>query len=192
MVSHCTDERPEITRLLHSWSRGDERSRERLMTLVYQRLHQLADRQFASERSGHTLQPTALVNEAFLSLEASDIDWQDRSHFYALAAQVMRRLLVDHARTRARSKRGGDQVRVDLEASDPGVAGPSVEMLAFDQALESLAENSARTARVMELTYFGGLSQQAVAEVVGISRSTVDRDLKLGRAWLREQLRGDG
>ena len=189
------EERPagaqEITRLLRFWQAGDEEACEELMTLVYQRLHQLADKQLASERSGHTLQPTALVNEAFLNLDAHDIDWQDRNHFYALAAQVMRHLLVDHARLRSRVKRGGNLVRVDLETSQASVSGPSVEILAFDQALDDLAANNHRTARVIELTYFGGLTQGAIASLIGVSRRTVDRDLKLGRAWLRSRLKSD-
>lgn len=181
----------EITRLLRYWQEGDQEACEELMTLVYQRLHQLADSQLARERSGHTLQPTALVNEAFLNLDANEIEWQDRNHFYALAAQVMRHLLVDHARSRSRIKRGGNLVRVDLETSQASVNGPSVEMLAFDQALDDLAENNSRTARVLELTYFGGLTQDAIASLVGVSRRTVDRDLKLGRAWLRTRLKTD-
>ncbi|MEE4304165.1 MAG: ECF-type sigma factor [Wenzhouxiangella sp.] len=181
----------EITRLLRYWQEGDQEACEELMTLVYQRLHQLADSQLARERSGHTLQPTALVNEAFLNLDANEIEWQDRNHFYALAAQVMRHLLVDHARSRSRIKRGGNLVRVDLETSQASVSGPSIEMLAFDQALDDLAENNARTARVLELTYFGGLTQDAIASLVGVSRRTVDRDLKLGRAWLRTRLKAD-
>lgn len=181
----------QITRLLRHWRHGDQAACEQLMGLVYQRLHELADRQFAHERSGHTLQPTALVNEAFLNLEAHDVDWQDRNHFYALAAQVMRHLLVDHARARSRLKRGGDLVRVDLEASQAAVDGPSVDMLTFDQALDELARNNERTARVLELTYFGGLTQDAIATLTGVSRRTVDRDLKLGRAWLRSRLSSD-
>jgi len=182
---------PQITRLLRHWRSGDQEACEQLMTLVYQRLHELADRQFARERSGHTLQPTALVNEAFLNLEANDIDWQDSNHFYALAAQVMRNLLVDHARSRSRAKRGGDLVRIDLDASQASVEPPSVDMLNFDQALGELAENNSRTARVLELTYFGGLTQESIAALLDVSRRTVDRDLKLGRAWLRSRLSSD-
>ena len=118
MNSSQTGETSEITRLLQNWNQGDAGSRDRLMRLVYDRLHRLADQHFSGERSGHTLQPTALVHEAFLNLEKVDVEWRDRDHFYALVAQMMRRLLVDHARSRARLKRGGDQLKVDLESGD--------------------------------------------------------------------------
>jgi len=188
MNSSQTGETSEITRLLQNWNQGDAGSRDRLMRLVYDRLHRLADQHFSGERSGHTLQPTALVHEAFLNLEKVDVEWRDRDHFYALVAQMMRRLLVDHARSRARLKRGGDQLKVDLESGDVSSPAPSADLLALDAALTKLASHSQRTARTLELIYFGGLTQDAVAEVLGISRRTVDRDLKLGRAWLRTEL----
>lgn len=188
MDSSLTGEKAEITRLLQNWNQGDNQSRDRLMSLVYARLHRLADQHFASERSSHTLQPTALVHEAFLNLDKVNVDWQDRDHFYALVAQMMRRLLVDHARSRARFKRGGDQFKVDLDSDDVSAPAPSTDLLALDAALTKLAEQSERTARTLELIYFGGLTQEAVADILGISRRTVDRDLKLGRAWLRAEL----
>jgi RNA polymerase sigma factor (TIGR02999 family) len=178
----------EITRLLRHWSRGDDNARDRLLSVVYDRLHRLANQQFSRERDNHTLQATALVHEAFISLDAVDIDWQGRDHFYALVAQVMRRLLVDHARSRSRLKRGGDRLQVELEDSWHSEPAPSADLLALDDALNRLAAQSERIARTLELTYFGGLTQEQVADVVGVSRRTVDRDLKLGRAWLKSEL----
>ncbi|AKS42490.1 sigma-70 family RNA polymerase sigma factor [Wenzhouxiangella marina] len=178
----------EITQLLRHWSQGDERARDQLLARVYDRLHQLADQQFRRERGNHTLQPTALVHEAFISLDSVDIEWQGRDHFYALVAQVMRRLLVDHARSRARQKRGGGQIQIELEDCDASTPAPSTDLLALDEALTRLAERSERIARALELCYFGGLTQDAVARILDISRRTVDRDLKLGRAWLRAEL----
>lgn len=181
---------PEITRLLHDWNGGDVQAAESLISAVYERLRQLASQQFASERSGHTLQPTALVHEAFLGLQKADVDWQDRHHFYALAAQMMRRLLVDHARARLREKRGGGQCRVELDTRELGSPAVDADLLLLDDALDKLATRNLRTARVLELIYFGGLTQDAVAEVLDISRRTIDRDLKLGRAWLKKELGG--
>lgn len=183
---------PEITRLLHDWNQGDDQATEALMAAVYDRLRQLAAQQFASERSGHTLQPTALVHEAFLGLQKVQIDWQDRNHFYALAAQMMRRLLVDHARSRLRHKRGGDQRRVELDTCELGAPMRDAELLLLDDALEKLFARSARMAQALELVYFGGLTQIEVAAVLNISRRTVDRDLKLGRAWLKNELGSHG
>ncbi len=180
----------DITRLLKHWNAGDEQARERLMALVYDRLRQLADQQFSRERSDHTLQPTALVHEAFLNLDSIEIEWRDRDHFYALAAQMMRRLLVDHARARLRQKRGGGQIHVELDVAELDTPAPSIELLALDEALNRLADQSERTAQTLEMIYFGGLTQDTVARVLSISRRTVDRDLKLGRAWLKSELEG--
>ena len=182
----------QITRLLQGWRGGDERAMEALMPLVYDSLHRLADRQFAGERCGHTLQPTALVHEAFLSLGNSDIEWQDRNHFYAVAASAMRRILVDHARARLRKKRGGGHFRVDLTASGIPAPVPDAGMLTLDDALARLARHSERTSRILELTYFGGLNRDDVASVMSVSSRTVDRDLSLGRAWLRRELEVHG
>lgn len=182
------ENRAEITRLLHQWQDGDEGARDALMPLVYDTLHRLADQQFAHERPGHTLQPTALVHEAFLSLEDNSIEWRDRHHFYAIAARAMRRILVDHARAKLRKKRGGERLRVDLTTSDIPAPTPDADVLILDDALGRLAEVSERTSRILELTYFGGLTRDAVAGVMNVSNRTVDRDLSLGRAWLRREL----
>lgn len=185
---HKGGRQEDITRLLHDWRGGSEQARDALMPLVYDVLHRLANQQFSRERSDHTLQPTALVHEAFLNLDGSSVDWQDRNHFYAVAARMMRRVLVDHARGRSRSKRGGDRIRVDLATADIRSPAPEADLLVLDEALTRLAEHSERTVRILELAYFGGLTREAVADVLGISSRTVDRDLKLGRAWLRNQL----
>lgn len=182
------DESIRITSLLRDWRTGDVVARDALLTHVYNALHRLAARQFSRERPDHTLQPTALVNEAFLNLDASDIDWQSRNHFYALAARTMRRILVDYARNRNRGKRGGSRVRVEIADDHLAMPAPDTDMLALDQALEELAGQSDRTARVLELTYFAGLTREAVADLLEVSSRTVDRDLKLGRAWLQRRL----
>ena len=184
-------EQGEITQLLQHWRGGDEQARERLIQRVYDTLHSLARRQFARERSGHTLQPTILVHEAFMNLDGSNVDWRDRNHFFATVARAMRRLLVDHARARQRAIRGGDRIRVDLTGSNLAGPEPHVDMLALDEALQRLARHSQRAADIMELTYFGGLDRNAVAEVLDIGSRTVDRDLNLARAWLRRQLDAD-
>ncbi|MEN1729005.1 MAG: ECF-type sigma factor [Pseudomonadota bacterium] len=188
MSSDDAESNHEITRLLRHWSRGDDHARDQLLPVVYDRLHQLADRQFSRERKNHTLQATALVHEAFISLESVNVDWRSRDHFYALVAQVMRRLLVDHARSRSRQKRGGGRLQVEFDDRALSQPAPSTDLLALDDALNRLADNSGRIARALELTYFGGLTQDRVAQVLEVSRRTVDRDLKLGRAWLKSEL----
>lgn len=180
-----------ITRMLLDWRTGDTAARDALMSYVYNSLHRLAARQLSNERADHTLQPTALVNEAFLNIDGSAIDWQSRNHFYALVARTMRRILVDHARARSRGKRGGDRMRVDMTTSNLATPAPDTEMLTLDQALDDLAVNSERTAQVLELTYFGGMTRNSVADHLNISTRTVDRDLKLGRAWLHKRLAQD-
>lgn len=179
----------EITRLLHQWKDGNAEARRALMPVVYQSLRRLAERQFAGENPGHTLQPTALVHEAFLNLEGSAVDWRDRQHFYAVAARAMRHILVDHARGKLRLKRGGSELQVDLDLDQIAAPEAAADLIALDEALEQLEAHSERTARVLELTYFAGLPRDAVAEVMDISSRTVDRDLSLGRAWLRKQLK---
>lgn len=186
------DNRENITRLLHKWKDGDENARDALIPLVYDSLHRLADQQFARERPGHTLQPTVLVHEAFLSLDDCGVEWRDRNHFYAIAARAMRRVLVDHARARLRKKRGGSRVRVDLTASEIPSPAPDADLLVLDEALGRLARHSERTSQILELTYFGGLTRDAVATVLNVSSRTVDRDLSLGRAWLRRELEASG
>lgn len=177
-----------VTHLLRSWRRGDDEARDRVVALVYEELHRLADRRMRGERQGHTLQPTALVNEAFLRLAGADVPWQDRTHFYAVAARTMRRVLVDHARAKRRQKRGGGLREVTLE--DAAIVGPErpVDMIALDGALDRLGEQDERKARAIELHYFAGMSYEELAEVLGVSPATVHRDLRLARAWLYHEL----
>ena len=179
----------EVTGLLASWREGDEAAHEQLIPLVYAELHRIAERSLGGERADHTLQPTALVHEAYLRLVGASVPWEDRAHFFAVAARAMRRVLVDHARARGRKKRGGDLARVTLEEALAAGSARAPEMLALDEAMERLAAQDERKARVVELHYFGGLGREEVARVVGVSPATVDRDLRMARAWLYQQMR---
>lgn len=179
----------QITRLLADWSNGNQAALEQLMPLVYEELRRLARHYMRHERAGHTLQTTDLVHEAYLRLADYDrMRWQDRAHFFAVAAQLMRRILVDHARTRQRFKRGGGAVMVSLGAE--GVMSPqrSEDLLALDEALTRLAALDPRKSRVVELRLFGGLDNEEVAEVLKVSANTVIRDWKMAMAWLRREL----
>lgn len=175
----------DITRLLHEWTDGSEAAGNQLAPLVYDELHRMANRLFRRERAGHTLQPTVLVNDLFANLVGVDIDWQDRAHFYALAARMMRRLLVNHANARRAEKRGGDAVKVTL---DEGSIGGEADLLDIEEALQSLAAIDERKANLIELQYFGGLTFREMEEVTGLSSSSIDRDLRLARAWLKDAL----
>ena len=177
----------DITRLLHQWSEGDLDARDELSPLVYDELRRISARLFRSERRGHTLQPTALVNEAYAKLIDVDVAWQDRAHFFSLAARMMRRLLVNHATQRNAKKRGDGALRVTFDEGSVGAA-PETDMLDLDAALTALADVDARKAELIELQYFGGLSFREMSEVTGLSSSTLDRDLRLARAWLKDFL----
>lgn len=177
----------EITRLLRDWADGDAAALESLTPLVYGELRRIAQRLFGSESAGHTLQPTALVHEAYEKLIGVDTDWQDRTHFYALAARMMRRLLVNHANARNAAKRGGDVLRVTLDESAVG-SDADEDLLDLDEALSKLAGFDERMARILELHYFGGLTHEQAARVVGVSEPTSRRDLRLARAWLRKYM----
>jgi RNA polymerase sigma factor (TIGR02999 family) len=179
----------EVSRLLLAAHDGDESALERLMPLVYDELHQLARRHLRGERAGHTLQTTALIHEAYLRLVGADVLWEGRVHFFAVAANTMRRILVDHARGRLRDKRGGGVVPVTLEDVAVVASEPGEDLLALDAALERLAGFDARKARVVELHYFGGLTYDETASALGISAATVDRDLRLAKVWLYRELR---
>jgi RNA polymerase sigma factor (TIGR02999 family) len=183
-----------VTQLLVAWSHGDRAALEVLTPLIHQELHCLAARHMAGERPGHILQATALVNEAYLRLvDWKDVQWQSRAHFFAVAAQIMRRVLVDVARTRGRAKRGYGQVHVSLsEASEAiGVVETrSLDFVALDDALKSLEGLDERQARVVELRFFGGLSLEETAHVLDVSVGTVRRDWSLARAWLYRELSG--
>jgi RNA polymerase sigma factor (TIGR02999 family) len=179
-----------VAQLLAAHRRGDREAFDRLVPLVYDELHRIAASYLARERAGHTLQPTALVNEAYLRLlQADDLEFENRSHFLAIAARLMRQILVDHARKHAARKRGGRRERVTLTegvAVDEGA--PDVDLLALDEALGRLAEKDERLARLVELRYFGGLSIEETAEVLGSSPRTVKRDWAVARVWLRRQM----
>jgi RNA polymerase sigma factor (TIGR02999 family) len=181
-----------VTQLLRAWSDGDETALERLVPLVEAELRRLARRYMARERRGHTLQTTALVNEAFLRLvDAREVGWQDRAHFLGISARVMRRVLVDHARARGYQKRGGDRQKVSLSAAEGVTAEPAaLEVIALDRALDRLAAADERKARVIELRFFGGLSVEETAEVLHVSGDTVKRDWRLAKLWLVRELEG--
>ncbi len=183
-----------VTELLLEWRRGDRGALDQLMPLVYAELRRLAGAYFKSERIGHTLEPTALVHEAYARLVEVDVPWKDRVHFFAVAARTMRRILVDHARSRGRLKRGGEMVRVTLDEGRAGME-PQLGILALDEALEGLRVIDERKHRLVELRYFAGLTNEESAEVVGVSLATVKRELKTARAWLAVEMergsRGD-
>ena len=179
-----------VTGLLRKWGQGDEGALERLIPLVHRELHHIAKRCMAGERAGHSLQATALINEAYLRLvDVQHVNWQDRTHFLAMSARLMRRVLVDHARARAYQKRGGDAVRVTfdegLEVSDE----PARDLIALDDALQALAKLDQRKSRVIELRFFGGLSVEETAVVLKVSPDTVMRDWRLAKAWLLREMR---
>jgi RNA polymerase sigma factor (TIGR02999 family) len=183
----------EITDLLAAWSQGDKQALEQLLPLVYDELRRVAARRLAHERPGHTLQPTALAHEAYLKLVGErGANWQGRAQFYGVAAEAMRRILVDHARARATAKRGAAQVMLSVDDVDvPGASGAApIDLLALDAALERLAAVDPRLARIVELRHFGGLSVAETARVLHSSPATVKRNWALARAWLFRELGG--
>jgi RNA polymerase sigma factor (TIGR02999 family) len=182
-----------ITQLLVAWGQGDEAALEQLSPLVYGELHRLARHYMAGERSGHLLQTTALVNEAYLRLiDWKNVEWQNRAHFFGLAAQMMRRILVDFARAEHRAKRGGDALRVSLTQAANILQEQNADLVALDDALNALAELDARQSRVVELRFFGGLSLEEIAAVLDVSVGTVRRDWSLAKAWLYDRLSAKG
>jgi RNA polymerase sigma factor (TIGR02999 family) len=179
----------EITRLLEAWSSGDSRALERLTPLVYNELHRLAHRYMAAEQPGQTLQTTALVHEVYLRLvDVKNIDWNDRAHFYAICARLMRRILVDFARSRNYQKRGPQFPHIELEEAATVSVVVGSELLAVDEALKELAKLDTRKSEVVELRFFGGLTVEEVAAALKISPETVMRDWKLAKAWLLREL----
>jgi RNA polymerase sigma factor (TIGR02999 family) len=183
--------RGEVTQLLLAWRDGDAGALDRLIPLVYDELQLIARRQLSGESTGHTLQTTALVHEAYLRLVGNDISWNGRSHFLAIAARVMRRILVDQARARHCVKRGGPDAPVTLDENDVGANGEDETLLALHEALERLSTLDERKARVVELHHFGGLNYDEVGEALQISPATVHRELRLARAWLNQELRDE-
>lgn len=186
--------RPDLTELLRAWGSGDSRALDELMERVYRELKAMAGAQLRSERPGHTLQPTALVHEAFLRLVDQDrTDWRDRAQFFDVAARMMRRVLVDHARRRKRLKRGGGVTHLDLRTAGEATADDgsgTLDVLALDEALERLEDAHARQAKIVELHFFGGLSVAETAELLGCSQATVSRDWRMARLWLARELGG--
>ena len=179
-----------VTQLLINWSEGDQKALDKLMPLVYSELRRLASAYLRRERQGHTLQPTALVNEAYLKLVDQRFSkWQNRAQFFGISARVMRRILVDHARQRQAAKRGGsEQQRLSITNAERLALQPQVDLLALNEALEELAKIDPQQSQIVELKFFGGLSIEETAEVLGVGHATVERDWKMARAWLRNQL----
>jgi RNA polymerase sigma-70 factor, ECF subfamily len=172
----------EVTRLLKAWTAGDEHALEKLTPMVYEQLHRVAQRCMAGERPGHTLQTTALVNEVYIRLvDCAQVNWQDRAHFFAVSAQLMRRILIDFARSRGYQKRGGGLAQVSLDEAVTVCNEPDPNLVELDDALKSLAEVDARKSKVVELKFFGGLSTDETAEVLRVSAETVVRDWRLAK-----------
>jgi RNA polymerase sigma factor (TIGR02999 family) len=186
-MTPAPDPRAAVTQLLAAWNGGDSRARDRLIPIVYADLRRMARRYMRRERDGHSLQPTELVHEAFLRLVDSGTDWQGRGHFFAVAAQVMRRILVDHARTRQASKRGSGVAMIALEDLSVPIRA-DLDLVALDDALRTLGALDPRQCQVVELRFFGGLSVEETAEVLGISTATVKREWQLAKAWLYREL----
>jgi len=181
----------EISSLLHAWSDGDRSALDKLVPIVYDELHRLAHSYMLRERAGQTLQTTALVNEAFLRLVGTrQIEWRDRTHFFALSANVMRRILVDLARSRGYKKRGASPRKVSLDAELLISPQPDPDLVKLDDALNALSEFDPRKSKVVELRFFGGLSLSETAEVLHVSRNTVKRDWEMAKAWLLGELKG--
>jgi RNA polymerase sigma factor (TIGR02999 family) len=178
-----------VSQLLHAWAGGDVRARDALVPLVYQELRRRASGYLRHERVDHTLQATALVHEAFMRLAGQDrVAWQNRGHFYGVAAQMMRRILVDHARERQAAKRPNPAMRKDLDDQIAAPEPPGLDIVMLDAALTALSALDPRQGQIVELRYFGGLSEQEVAETLSVSRATVTREWKRARAWLYHRM----
>lgn len=181
---------PNVTGLLLQWGEGDASALEQLLPLVYDELHRIARKHMGHENPGHSLQATALVNEAYMRLvDAQNIAWRDRTHFLAVSARIMRHILVDHARARRYQKRGGDAVRVVLDEALIVSNEPAQDLVALDDALAALAKFDDRKSRVIELRFFGGLSVEETASVLNVSADTVMRDWRLAKVWLQREMR---
>jgi len=190
-MNQPADERHSITQMLQEWSEGNAQALDELMPLVYEELHRQAARYLRRERRDHTLQTTALIHEAYLKLiDQRDVRWESRTHFFAIAAQAMRRILVDYARAKQRSKRGGDDATISLEEETILISteGKGIDLIALDEALTRFAEIDPQQARVVELRYFGDLSLEETAEALHISRATVAREWNTAKVWLHREL----
>ncbi len=174
------------------WGKGNKEALDQLIPIVYDELRRQAARYLRHERAGHTLQTTALIHEAYVRLvDQRNVQWQNRAHFFGIAAQLMRRILVDHARTKKRNKRGGSDIRVSLSQANVPVRGQDVDVVALDEALERLAAIDEQQSRIVELRYLSGLTVEETAEVLGISPATVKRDWSMAKAWLRREISGE-
>jgi len=181
-----------VTQLLLGWGKGDKEALDQLLPLVYDELRRQAARYLRRERAGHTLQTTALIHEAYIRLvDQKRVQWQNRAHFFGIAAQLMRRILVDHARSKHRVKRGGSDVRVSLAEASLTVKARDLDVLAIDEALDRLAQVDERQAKVVELRFFSGLSVEETAEVLQISPATVKREWSMAKAWLHREISND-
>jgi len=181
----------EITQLLAEWSDGNQTALDKLYPLVYDELHKMANRYMKRERKDHTLQTTALINEAYVRMvDQKNVHWENRAHFFAISAQIMRRILIDHARRHHYAKRGGGALKVSLDETAMVASDPAADMLLLDEALNRLTEMDPRRGQVVELRYFGGLNNEEIAGVLKISENTVTRDWNLARAWLYQELSG--
>lgn len=181
-----------VTLLLQQWSEGNKEALDRLMPIVYAQLRKLAAHALRGERPNHTLRATELVHEAYLKLIGSETPWQSRAHFYAVAATVLRHILVDHAKSNRRQKRGGDAEKIPLD--EAVLVGPEVswEVVNLDEALKRLAVSDTRKSQIVELTFFGGMTLEEIAAVLNISDKTVHRELRVAKAWLHRELRPEG
>jgi RNA polymerase sigma factor (TIGR02999 family) len=191
-MERSLDHQSEITRWLHEWSLGKENALDALMPIVYAELHRQAASYLRRERVGHTLQATALINEVYLKLiDQRELNWKNRAHFFGIAAQAMRRILVDHARARHRNKRGGNAENLPLAMAEFAVSEEStVDLIALDEALTRLAQLDERQSRIVELRFFSGLSVEETAEALGISKATVKNEWRTAKAWLFQELNG--
>jgi RNA polymerase sigma factor (TIGR02999 family) len=180
-----------VTRLLLDWSKGNKEALDSLVPIVYDELRRQASRYLRRERVGHTLQTTALINEAYMRLvDQKNVHWQNRAHFFGIAAQLMRRILVDHARTRKRAKRGGSDVRVSLNEATVKSKSQDLDIVALDEALERLVEIDPQQSRIVELRFFSGLNVEETAEALRISPATVKREWRIAKAWLYREISG--
>ena len=184
--------RQEVTQVLVDWNKGDQHAPDRLMPLVYEELRKLARNYLQRERSDHTLQATGLVHEAYLRLvDQTSMSWQNRAHFFAVAAQVMRRILVDYARSHRAEKRGGEREKIEFDEALAPSGEKAVDLIALDDALQDLVTFDPRQSRIVELRFFGGLTNEEIADVLGISARTIKREWRLAKAWLRREIMGN-
>jgi len=181
-------ESENVTQLLIAWGQGDEAARDELIPLVYGTLRRIARRHLRGERAGHTLETTDLINEAYLKLVDQSVSWQNRAHFFGIAARLMRQLLVDYARARQRLKRGGDLRQISISAAAEIAQERAVDLLALDEALGTLAKVDPQRSHIVELRFFGGLTIEETAQVMGVSAPTVERGWRAARAWLQTEL----